>query len=93
LIRFFDAERRRIAARPRSIEIGGDFICPTDRQDGWTALQDKIRKGEDLGPHMSKLHSSLAGCGKTKSGEPGAFLEMLFLAFKSRKKDPQEGGC
>jgi|SRR5579863_1154591 len=59
LIRFFDAERRRIAARPRSIEIGGDFICPTDRQDGWNSLQDKIRKGEDLGPHMSKLHSSL----------------------------------
>ena len=59
LIHFFDAERRRIVARPRTIEIADDFVCLADQQNGWNALQEKIRKGEDLAPHMSKLLGSL----------------------------------
>ena len=59
LIHFFDAERRRIAARPRAVAIADDFTCPADQQTGWNALQEKIRNGDDLGPHMSKKHESI----------------------------------
>jgi hypothetical protein len=59
LIHFFDAQRRRIAAHPRTIEIADDFACPPDQQGGWTALQQRIRNGDDLGPHMSTRHKSL----------------------------------
>jgi hypothetical protein len=39
--------------------MADDFACPPDQQSGWSALQQKIRNGDDLGPHMSTRHKSL----------------------------------
>jgi len=57
--RYFDAQRRRIAPAPRTIKIADDFVCPEEHETGWEALQEKVRKGEDINPHLSKRHASL----------------------------------
>ena len=57
--RFFDASRRKIAVRPRAVELADDFSCPPDHQAGWDALHAKIRDGLDLNPHLSLQHASL----------------------------------
>lgn len=59
MIHFFDSLRRQIAIRPRDIKIAADFRCPPGRENDWKAFQEKVCKGEDLGPHLSKLHESL----------------------------------
>lgn len=56
---YYDATRRQIAEVPRDIRLADDFSCPPDHQDGWEALQDKIRFGHDLNPHRSVRHASL----------------------------------
>jgi hypothetical protein len=58
-LRYFDAQRRRIAPAPRTTKIADDFVCPPEHQTGWKALQGKVRKGEDINPHLSKRHASL----------------------------------
>ena len=56
---FFEARRRRLASRPRVLKIADDFRCPSSEEAGWKALQDKVRTGENLNPHLSKGHASL----------------------------------
>lgn len=56
---YFDARRRRVSERPRSIEQAAAFACPPSHQDGWESLQAKVRNGEDINPHLSKGHSSM----------------------------------
>ena len=56
---YFDAQRRRIASVPRTIEIGDSFVCPPDYEAGWTMLQEKVKKGEDINGHLSMGHISL----------------------------------
>lgn len=58
-LRYFDAQRRRIAPRPRTIQVADDFACPPGHKAGWEALQQKVREGGDINPHLSKGHSSL----------------------------------
>lgn len=58
-IRYFDAQRRRIVPKPRIIKIADDFACPPDHEAGWSVLQDRVREGHDINPHLSKRHSSL----------------------------------
>lgn len=55
---YFDAQRRRIASGPRTIEIGDNFVCPPDHEAGWTMLQEKVRKEEDINSHLSTRHIS-----------------------------------
>lgn len=57
--RYFDAQRRRIAIAPRIVKLADDFICPRDHEVGWKALEEKIRIGRDLNPHLSTGHASL----------------------------------
>jgi len=57
--RYFDAQRRRIAAAPRTIEIADDLVCPPEHEAGWQILQEKVRRGEDINTHLSKRHASL----------------------------------
>jgi hypothetical protein len=57
--RYFDAQRRRIAPAPRTIKTADDFLCPPEHLTGWGALQERVRKGEDVNPHLSKRHASL----------------------------------
>jgi hypothetical protein len=56
---YFDSLHRRLASQPRSLKIADDFRCPPETEAGWKALQDKVRKGEDLNPHLSLGHASL----------------------------------
>lgn len=58
-IRHFEACQRRVIPRPRMIETAGDFVCPLDHRAGWNALQDKVRRGEDINPHLSTRHASI----------------------------------
>jgi hypothetical protein len=56
---YLEAQRRRIVATPRTLQLSQKFNCPADLETGWQALQGKIRNGEDLNPHLSKAHASL----------------------------------
>ncbi len=56
---FFESLRRRIAPQSRVIKIADDFQCPVAKEVGWKTLQDKVRKGEDINPHLSGAHASL----------------------------------
>lgn len=58
-VRYFDAQRRRIALAPRTIRVADDFICPPEQDAAWKALQEKIVRGEDINPHRSTRHASL----------------------------------
>jgi hypothetical protein len=58
-LRYFDAQRRRIAIAPRILRLADDFICPPDHEVGWKALQEQVLKGQDLNPHLSTGHASL----------------------------------
>ena len=57
--RYFDSLRRRIVAVPRVVKTAYDFVCPLESLDGWNTLQEKVRKGLDINPHLSKGHKSL----------------------------------
>jgi len=52
-LHYFNAQRRRIAPVSRIIKVADDFVCPPEHENGWKALQDKVRKGEDINPHLS----------------------------------------
>ena len=56
---YFESLRRRPAPRARVLKIADDFSCPPTQEAGWRILQDKVRKGEDLSPHLSYRHASL----------------------------------
>lgn len=56
-IRFFDADMRLIAARPRTIHKASTFQIPvaaSKLQAGLAGVIEKIRTGELLTPHLSK---------------------------------------
>lgn len=57
--RYFEAQRRRIAPTPRVIKIADDFSCPPEHQAGWEALQEEVRRGDNIKPRLSKRHASL----------------------------------
>ena len=56
---YFDAQRRRIVSRPRTIKVADDFLCPPTSESGWNMLQRKVQNGADINPHLSKGHASL----------------------------------
>jgi hypothetical protein len=56
---FFEALRRKLAPQARVLKVADDFQCSPTESAGWNALQDKVRKGEDLNPHLSNRHASL----------------------------------
>jgi hypothetical protein len=60
LILFFDSQRRRPAILPRKVCEADNYHCPGENAAGWEVLRRKIINGEDLGPHLSRTHSSLA---------------------------------
>ena len=60
LILFFDSQRRRPAIRPRRVWEADNFHCPKENAAGWEVLRKKIINGENIGPHLSHAHSSLA---------------------------------
>jgi hypothetical protein len=58
-IYYFESPRRRLALQPRVLKVADGFQCPPAKEAGWKALQDKVRKGDDLNPHLSTDHASL----------------------------------
>jgi hypothetical protein len=56
---FFEGLRRKLAPQARVLKVADDFQCSPTESTGWNALQDKVRKGEDLNPHLSNRHASL----------------------------------
>src|SRR5690242_456530 len=56
---YFESSRRRLALRPRILEIADDFRCPLDMSEGWSYFQDKVVKGVDLNSHLSLGHASM----------------------------------
>jgi hypothetical protein len=57
---YFETFRRRLARRERVIKIADNFQCPWEAEAGWRVLQNKVRQGDDLNPHLSRRHASLA---------------------------------
>jgi hypothetical protein len=56
---FFEGLRRKLAPQARVLKVADDFQCSPTESTGWNALQDKVRMGEDLNPHLSNRHASL----------------------------------
>lgn len=54
-VHYFNAAQRRISARPRTLLVSDTFECPAEHQAGWDLIQQKVKDGEDLTPHLSKL--------------------------------------
>ncbi|MCP4350145.1 MAG: hypothetical protein GY795_32110 [Desulfobacterales bacterium] len=53
-IKYYNALKRMVSAKPRTIEISKEFSCPTDLQKNLTAFKSKAKSGEDLTPYLSK---------------------------------------
>lgn len=51
---FFNFKRRLIEPIPRKIFISDVFSCPPELEPGLDILKEKIEKGEDLTPYLSK---------------------------------------
>lgn len=54
-IHYFNAAQRRLSARPRTLFVSDTFQCPQEHQTGWDLIQQKVKEGQDLTPHLSKL--------------------------------------
>lgn len=53
-IKYYNLLKRLIVAGPRSVVFSDIFNCPPDLKEGLQQLTDKIQKGENLSPHLSK---------------------------------------
>lgn len=53
-LRYFNLQHRLIAQRPRRVHRARGFTCPSAVQTGLTLLEEKITRGEDLRPHLSR---------------------------------------
>lgn len=58
-IAFFTLQERLIPAKPRKVLKSKDFNCPAEFQDGLKLLEDKIKAGEILKPHLSRKLKNL----------------------------------
>lgn len=56
---YFNAEKRRPDARPRSVKESDAFRCPPDLHQGWENLRHLVVSGADLTAHLSKLVGKL----------------------------------
>jgi hypothetical protein len=45
---------KRVSARPRTVEIAGEFIVPDTHADKWLNLKRLIEDGSDLSPYLSR---------------------------------------
>ncbi|WP_162885103.1 hypothetical protein [Pseudomonas syringae] len=47
---------KKVSARPRIVEVSADFFVPPEHAESWDFLRDKIERGDDLSPYLSKDH-------------------------------------
>ena len=57
---YSNAAKRKIAPRRRSILKSRELSCPQDHLTGLQFLEDKVRNGQDLTPHLSRKILKLA---------------------------------
>jgi hypothetical protein len=53
-ILYYSLEKRLISKTPRQIFKSTDFSCPENLYDGLKQLEEKIKNGDDLRPHLSR---------------------------------------
>jgi hypothetical protein len=51
---YFNAQKRLVAARPRTVHKAQGFTCPADLTAGLEVLLGKVERGDNLGPHLSR---------------------------------------
>ncbi|TBR61525.1 hypothetical protein B4U84_12235 [Westiellopsis prolifica IICB1] len=56
-IQYFNTLKRRIEPRSRKVLIAKEFKCPTEHTEGVNIVCQKAESGEDLTPHLNKIHS------------------------------------
>lgn len=52
-IKLFNARKRRVAAKPRSVHTSHEISIPADHRTGYERLKKKIEDGDDLMAHLS----------------------------------------
>lgn len=50
--------RKKVPLRPRKVELGLDFIVPDEHACNWALLSERIERGDDLSPYLSKEHTA-----------------------------------
>lgn len=53
-MKYFNFKRRLIQPIPRQVLISNEFVCPPELQKGFDIVKNKLEKGENLIPHLSK---------------------------------------
>lgn len=51
---YFNLKKRLIQPTPRKVMISKEFKCPEELKNGLNLLKEKIEKGEDIHPYLSK---------------------------------------
>lgn len=51
---FYNQLKRRIPPKPREVHKSREFACPRDLETGLAILEEKIRNGDELNPHLSR---------------------------------------
>lgn len=51
---YIDFRYRLVEPKPRTIVYSTQFACPDDLRPGLSVLEDRIRRGESLFPHLSR---------------------------------------
>lgn len=54
LYMYFNLKVKFVEQRRREVKFPANFSCPPDFLEGYVRLVDKVRKGDDLFPHLSK---------------------------------------
>lgn len=55
-LKYFNVVRRRIEPKPRRVLVSQEFVCPNDHLAGINLIRQKVETGQDLTPHLNKIH-------------------------------------
>lgn len=58
-IKYFNFKKRLIPPVPRQVLKSNEFTCPTDQESGLEIIEEKIKKGDNLLPHLSRQLTNL----------------------------------
>ncbi|NJO94133.1 MAG: hypothetical protein HC820_06835 [Hydrococcus sp. RM1_1_31] len=54
-IQYFNCLKRQIESKPRKVFISKELKCPDNHKKGLDIIREKVTRGQDLTPHLSKL--------------------------------------
>ena len=52
--RYFNLQKRGVTSTPRVVEQAPDFTVPSVHQDGVNLIIEKLKRGDDVTPHLSR---------------------------------------